>query len=447
VNGPVVIDTSTSGLPAEATGRGTIVRAVEVDLARPAAVDALNGLFTSVADFYANMHTTQFPGGIIRGQLRNTDEVVFPVTMLPSNEVPPIPGLDARGVGYVRVNTLRDANGDITTGRVVFNVNVRFPGEVTFSGFHIHNQTAGNNGPVTIDTGITGTGNPLVSETGFLNIEKSVNVLTANGLATLNSLVVNPENHYVNLHTLVNPGGAIRAQLTSARTLAPVIGDVATLFAESGRRTVAPGGGMAIWGKDFAKVASTLRGWEGASVPAKLNGVEVLVGGRSAAVLSVYDDYVTAVLPFDAPTGSQPVMVRTGGVSSAPFMATVAQFAPVIWAREGIAWAIRQANQAFLWTDNPAAAGDTIVVYSTGMGQTTPALESGRVVTGFNRTSTVTATIGGRAAEVVSSLATGGIIGLYETTVRVPTGLSAGNQPLVLEVGGATSNTVNVPVR
>ena len=37
----------------------------------------------------------------------------------------------------------------------------------------------------------------------------------------MNSLVQNPEKHYANLHSRVNPGGVVRSQLLPANTAAP----------------------------------------------------------------------------------------------------------------------------------------------------------------------------------------------------------------------------------
>ena len=99
---------------------------------------------------------------------------------------------------------------------------------------------------------------------------------------------------------------------------------------------------------------------------------------------------------------------------------------------------------------NAAQPGDTILIYSTGLGQTTPPVQTGVLVTppagGFNNTSTVTVTIGGQNADVVASIASPNFAGLYQTAVKVPSGVS-GNVPLILKAGTTSSNTVTLPVQ
>jgi uncharacterized protein (TIGR03437 family) len=40
-----------------------------------------------------------------------------------------------------------------------------------------------------------------------------------------------------------------------------------------------------------------------------------------------------------------------------------------------------------------------------------------------------------------------GFVGLYQVNVEVPATLTAGNQPVVIEAGGASGNTVSLPVQ
>jgi uncharacterized protein (TIGR03437 family) len=61
---------------------------------------------------------------------------------------------------------------------------------------------------------------------------------------------------------------------------------------------------------------------------------------------------------------------------------------------------------------------------------------------------TVSAEIGGVAAEVVfAGAAPGQIGGVYQVNVRVPSGLAAGGHPLVVQVGGQAAPAVKVWVR
>ena len=97
---------------------------------------------------------------------------------------------------------------------------------------------------------------------------------------------------------------------------------------------------------------------------------------------------------------------------------------------------------------NPASAGDTLVFYATGMGQTTQPLATGQSIPlgpPYFNTPTVTVTIGGANAPVIYSIAAPPYVaGLYQMAVTVPAGLLPGNQAVVATSNGMQSNTVTI---
>lgn len=442
VNGSVTIDTATSGLATSSTGTGTVVKTVEIDLNRQPSVDALNGLFTDPAGYYINMHTTERPGGLIRSQLRQAETVKFYAMMSSDNEVPAIEGLNARAGTLLTVNLLRNPDGSPLFGRIEFDANYRFPDAVTLQAMHIHNGVEGQNGPVIIDSVF---GTPVVSDTGFGNVTRRNTISSTAALATLSSLLASPENQYVNLHSSANPGGAVRAAMGTILPGPPIVDDVTSL-AETGQRTFAPGSLVSIYGILMGRTPGDLTGWQGAKAPSSLNGTDVMVGGKSAALLAVSGGEVDVQIPADVATGAQQLMVTHAGQTSAPFSIRVAATSPSVFTNGTAALVYRSADGSFITNDNPAKSGDTLWLFSTGLGPTTPALGTGEVAGQTNRTATVSLTIGGRAAEVVSSQAWPGTIGVYQTVFRVPANVPAGRQPLVLTVGSGNSNPVQVPI-
>jgi uncharacterized protein (TIGR03437 family) len=230
-NGTVVFNSGLSGSNSMtfASGSGLInLNATSVDVA------ILQRLLAKPAGFYVNLHTTVNPGGAIRGQFTKLVETVAgTVAMSTANEVPPVTNVNASGTGTITVNPVRNpTTGAVTGGTVTFTVAFDFPGSVTITGLHIHEAAAGVNGVIVIDTRITAS-NPVVSASGKGTINISVPITFLTPIGVLQRLLQNPAGFYVNLHTSVNPGGAIRAQLA---TLAgpPIIQQSNTYFLETG---------------------------------------------------------------------------------------------------------------------------------------------------------------------------------------------------------------------
>src|SRR5262249_26502547 len=124
VAAPVVIPTNLSAAnPVQhGGGPGTILRQVVVTDGA-----LLGRLLANPGGFYANIHNTAFPGGVMRGQLALAETRVLRTALLTTNEVPPLPNpVDASGSAVIRLFAFRDGSGQITDGTAEFDVNFRF---------------------------------------------------------------------------------------------------------------------------------------------------------------------------------------------------------------------------------------------------------------------------------------------------------------------------------
>jgi uncharacterized protein (TIGR03437 family) len=454
VNGPVIINTGiaagANSVASAASGSGNVTRRVEVPAGTPA-VTAIEGLFDFPEEFYINLHSTRFPGGVMRSQMLRTESIRFPVTMSPANEVPPVTGLDATALGNVWISALRDRTGAVTAALFTFDLNTRFPGETRFTGLHIHDGKAGANGGVSINSGLR----QLDAAAGFANIWLPVNIGGGQALTSLNSLLTNPENHYINLHTAVNAGGAVRMQMGVDNTRTPVVTDVISAVSDINVRTVAPAGQFTIFGNDLVKVSSNLGGIEGISLPLSVNGTSVTIGGIAAPIVSVGveprnnpSNYIVAMVPVNAPAGPHPVVVTTANGASSPVQATVAAQAPALFFDGQGAIVIRASSLELVRPGSGARAGEALAIVSTGLGQTTPALATGEVPLNANAvTLPVTLTVGGQNALVTGTTTVPGFPGFYITLFVMPAGVPAGNAPVSLRINNLTSNTVLLPAR
>jgi uncharacterized protein (TIGR03437 family) len=86
----------------------------------------------------------------------------------------------------------------------------------------------------------------------------------------------------------------------------------------------------------------------------------------------------------------------------------------------------------------PAAPGETIALFATGLGNTNPAFPAGQMVTGALPLAVpATVTIGGVAASVTFA----GLVqtGVYQVNATVPASATSGDNAITVQVGGYTS--------
>lgn len=149
-------------------------------------------LLSAPTQFYVNVHTTEFPGGAIRGQLRPAPTVrIFSVSLTGAAERPNPGDPDASGTAGIRIDT--------TTGQVCFTFAVRNI-QLPSVGAHIHRGGPAEAGPIVVPLtapGATGTSSGCVTATTALAQE----------------IAQNPGAFYVNVHTREFPGGAVRGQV------------------------------------------------------------------------------------------------------------------------------------------------------------------------------------------------------------------------------------------
>ena len=114
---------------------------------------------------------------------------------------------------------------------------------------------------------------------------------------------------------------------------------------------------------------------------------------------------------------------------------------PVLGAQPGII-AILHADYSAATPASPATAGETVLIYGTGLGAVSTAQVDGTAANGESTIALPTVTVGGASAMVMFSGLAPGFVGLNQVNVVVPSGLPNGNQAVVMNVGGVASNSV-----
>src|SRR5262249_47847095 len=141
-----------------------------------------------------------------------TGAVKLTATLMPANEVPPVTGIDAGGSGPATptFKLTKDRPPATTAAAPALPPDTTGvpPAGTTLTNAHIHSASAGANGGVFVDFGVSGND---TFPSGAGSLSKTGIALTAD---QANAILANPSGFYVNVHTGNNPGGAARGQLT-----------------------------------------------------------------------------------------------------------------------------------------------------------------------------------------------------------------------------------------
>ena len=181
-----------------------------------------------------------------------------------------------------------------------------------------------------------------------------------------------------------------------------------------------------------------------------LNGTTILVNGIAAPILWTSPDQVNAQLPFETSVGIASLVVQVANaatVSSQSVTVNVSSPGMFTSTANGITiGAIEHAvDGSLVNSSSPAKPGETISIYLTGLGATTPAVQTGQAGSGQATVLTPTVSIGGQAAQVsFSGLTT--YPGLYQINTIIPNLPSGNAQVLVSSAGNASQAGVLVPV-
>ena len=213
---------------------------------------------------------------------------------------------------------------------------------------------------------------------------------------------------------------------------------------------MAPGGLISLFGRDLSPVNIATRQ---IPLPTALGESCLTVNGVPVPMLFVSSSQMNAQMPF-AVEGNVTMILRTPGGVSDNFNLTVLPAAPSVF-RSGVAGpqtdvptVIRSRNSELVTVSNPVHRGDTLVIYLTGLGRTTPAVEDGMPAPSENLSSALippTVRIGGIALPVDFAGLTPGEVGVYQINVAVPHTVPLGmQQELQITQGGSATS---LPVR
>lgn len=174
----------------------------------------------SAGNLYVNVHTIANPGGEVRGQIPAAPTATYNLALATANEVPPVTGPSTGTFA-----------ASLEGRQLKFNLHAEAP---SITQTHIHMGSAAANGPVVAFLfGLNPVGVGTVDVIWQISVNDLIGPLTGNWDEFVKQL--NAGNLYINVHTISNPGGEIRAQLPgsgaaaspSATPKAPAAGNAA----------------------------------------------------------------------------------------------------------------------------------------------------------------------------------------------------------------------------
>lgn len=187
-----------------------------------------------------------------------------------------------------------------------------------------------------------------------------------------------------------------------------------------------------------------------------LINVQVMVNGTAAPIIAVDNVNGQEQINFQAPfeiagLSSATVQVIDNGAAGNTVTVPVAVAQPGIFTytvgNTTYGAILHSANYATANTASPATAGETVLIYCTGLGTVSPQPADGMAAAGSSATNAAaTVTIDGVQAEISYSGLAPGFVGLYQINAVVPSGLTAGNQPVIITVNGTQSSITLLPI-
>ncbi len=214
---------------------------------------------------------------------------------------------------------------------------------------------------------------------------------------------------------------------------------------------ISPGELITIFGSGLANstdVAANL------PFPTSLGGVQVSVNGTNAPVYAVSPAQLSALVPFATQPGTATISVTNNGTRSNSVSVPVSRTSPGIFTvpPAGIGpGAILHADYSLVGAAKPAQRGETVLIFLTGLGTSTPPVKDGDAapVSPLSTVDTpVNVYIGGLAANVTFKGPAPLLAGLYQLNVSIPADAPVGNSvALAVETPDAFHDQVDIAIK
>jgi hypothetical protein len=209
-----------------------------------------------------------------------------------------------------------------------------------------------------------------------------------------------------------------------------------------------PGNIVQIYG---SSLASQVAAPQVLPLPTEVLGTQVLIGGVASPLFYISPGQVNAQIPFELEAGKQyQVIVSANGALTTPQPIQLNAGAPaVLQFTSGLIVAQHQ-DGTLISDQSPAAPGEFVVLYMSGLGATDITVPSGQPSPSnppARVLDTPVLTMNGKPVPVLFSGLTPSLVGLYQINLQVPADLTDGPYDIVVSQSGVVSNTTTLPVK
>jgi len=309
---------------------------------------------------------------------------------------------------------------------------------ITIRGTNFYTATTAKAGT----TSLTAT----ILSTDAMQVVVPSTMLTAAG--TVNLIVTNPA-----------PGGDSSPAVLTV-TNAPVIQVIVNSASYGGAGSVSPGEIVSLFGLGIGPATPVYmsQAVTPGFVDTVIGGLTITFDGVASPILYGDANQITVQVPYEATQGSNKNVVVTNGTGTpSSTTVTIAPVEPGIFTANAsgignaaaVVYPASGATAGINSATFPAQAGDTVALYLTGEGDylTSPTPHTGYLIPSSltplpQMPAMPTVTIGGQMATVnYAGPLYGSIIGLLQINAVVPSGLTSGNVPVVVTIGGVTTQS------
>jgi uncharacterized protein (TIGR03437 family) len=231
----------------------------------------------------------------------------------------------------------------------------------------------------------------------------------------------------------------------ATETARPIVIPEGIVNAASLTRTLSPGSLASIFG---ANLTASQAAASALPLPAELGGGVACLAGQVAPIAFASPSQLNVQIPFGLAPGTHSLRAfnASGGTAAVPV--NLQPTSPEIFRANGRAVVINP-DGSLNQTDRGVAAGQVIVAYLTGIGEVTPAFETGTASPASPLAFPVgatSATVGGRNAPLLFLGMSPGFVGLAQANVTIPD-LPPGEHDLILTVGNHASEALPITVQ